>query len=155
MATLASRILVPVDFSILSAPALGYAITLAKLCSAKLYLLHVIENLIADEEDISLLRIDLKELQEVDHQRVKRAQQRLYNLIDESTRQTVDVECIVRGGKPFETIVKIAKECNIDLIVMTTHGRTGLTHMIIGSTAENVVRTAPCPVLTIRHMVID
>ncbi|MBI4530254.1 MAG: universal stress protein, partial [Candidatus Latescibacteria bacterium] len=59
MTTTISRILVPVDFSGLSAPAREYAIALAKLCGAKLYLIHVIENLIPDEEDLSLLRIDL------------------------------------------------------------------------------------------------
>lgn len=145
-----SRILVPVDFSDLSAPARVYAANLARLCGAKLYFIHVIEDLIPDEEDLSLLRIDLTQMKEIDHRRMERAKQRLFGLVDEPTRKAVELDCIVRGGKPFDAIVQAAEDLSIDLIVMTTHGRTGLLHMILGSTAENIIRTARCPVLTIR-----
>jgi nucleotide-binding universal stress UspA family protein len=58
---------------------------------------------------------------------------------------------IVRAAKPAEAIVHYAKEHNVDLVVMGTHGRRGFAHMVMGSVTERVVRTAPCPVLTVRH----
>ena len=58
---------------------------------------------------------------------------------------------VVRQGPPFLEIVRYAQEANIDLIVLGTHGRGGLAHMLLGSVAEKVVRKAPCPVLTVRH----
>ncbi len=58
---------------------------------------------------------------------------------------------VVRQGPPFLEIVRYAQEANIDLIVLGTHGRGGLAHMLLGSVAEKVVREAPCPVLTVRH----
>ncbi|HHT9155858.1 MAG TPA: universal stress protein, partial [Candidatus Tripitaka sp. YC43] len=63
----------------------------------------------------------------------------------------VDVETIVSMGIPAIEIINAAKEKGVDLIVMGTHGRTGIAHVVIGSVAENVVRKSPCPVLTVRH----
>ena len=62
----------------------------------------------------------------------------------------LDVTAVVREGTPFVEIVRLGKEMDIDLIVMPTHGRTGISHLIIGSTAERVVRKASCPVLVVR-----
>ena len=72
-------------------------------------------------------------------------------MVHEKDGKRVAVEAIVVVGKPIEEILKVAKEKKIDLIVMGTHGRTGIPHVVIGSVAENVVRKASCPVLTVRH----
>jgi nucleotide-binding universal stress UspA family protein len=73
---------------------------------------------------------------------------RLRDLVPDAYRETWDVEIAV--GRPADTIVRLAREYHADLIVMGTHGRTGLEHMVMGSVAEKVVRLAPCPVLTVK-----
>jgi nucleotide-binding universal stress UspA family protein len=74
---------------------------------------------------------------------------KLNDLIPEGHRGTWQVE--TAAGNPADAIVRLAEERNVDLIVMGTHGRTGLQHVLLGSVAEKVVRLAPCPVLTVRH----
>ena len=74
---------------------------------------------------------------------------RLHDLVPEAFRATWDVAIGV--GRPADTIVRLARERNADLIVMATHGRTGLEHVVLGSVAEKVVRLAPCPVLTVKY----
>lgn len=74
---------------------------------------------------------------------------RLRDLVPEAFRGTWEVEIAV--GRPADTIVRLARERNVDLIVMATHGRTGLGHAVLGSVAEKVVRLAPCPVLTVKY----
>jgi Universal stress protein UspA and related nucleotide-binding proteins len=74
---------------------------------------------------------------------------RLRDLVPEAYRDTWKVEIAI--GRPADTIVRLARERRADLIVMATHGRTGLEHMVLGSVAEKVVRLAPCPVLTVKH----
>jgi nucleotide-binding universal stress UspA family protein len=65
--------------------------------------------------------------------------------------QGLHVRREVREGTPFYEIIRFAREGDVDLIVMGTHGHTGLTHVLLGSVTEKVVRKAPCPVLTVRH----
>jgi len=67
------------------------------------------------------------------------------------TEKTIELKRFVARGIPAEEIVDFARNNEIDLIVMSTHGRTGLKHVLMGSTTEKVVRKAPCPVLSIRH----
>jgi nucleotide-binding universal stress UspA family protein len=74
---------------------------------------------------------------------------RLRDLVPGPFRETWDVAIAV--GRPADTIVRFARERKADLIVMATHGRTGLEHMVLGSVAEKVVRLAPCPVLTVKY----
>jgi nucleotide-binding universal stress UspA family protein len=71
-------------------------------------------------------------------------------MLPEAQRSKVEVTRRVVVGIPYRKIVEVAEEEKSDLIVMTTHGRTGLSHLVMGSVAEKIVRTAPCPVLTIR-----
>jgi nucleotide-binding universal stress UspA family protein len=71
-------------------------------------------------------------------------------MLSEAQASKMDVARRVVVGIPYRKIVDVAEEETIDLIVMTTHGRTGLSHLVMGSVAEKIVRTAPCPVLTIR-----
>jgi nucleotide-binding universal stress UspA family protein len=74
---------------------------------------------------------------------------RLHDLVPEACRGTWEVGIAI--GRPADTIVRFAREHNVDLIIMATHGRTGLEHMVLGSVAEKVVRLAPCPVLTVKY----
>jgi nucleotide-binding universal stress UspA family protein len=84
-------------------------------------------------------------------ERQKKFREQLQIVLPEHIKKSLKVEEILRIGVPFLEIVKAAKEREVDLIVMGTHGRTGLSHVLIGSVAENVVHHAPCPVLTVKH----
>jgi len=76
---------------------------------------------------------------------------KLLDCIPEEIRDDMDVEAIVTQGIPFAEIISTAKEKEIDMIVIGSHGRTGISHMMLGSVSEKVVRKAPCPVLTVRQ----
>jgi nucleotide-binding universal stress UspA family protein len=81
----------------------------------------------------------------------KSAEEAMSKFVTEETRKEVEVETAISQGTPFLEILKFAKDKEIDLIVIATHGRTGLRHVLFGSVAEKVVRKSPCPVLSIRH----
>jgi nucleotide-binding universal stress UspA family protein len=142
-----SRILCPVDFSQSSDYALHYAVDLARTFDAQLTLLHVVEvpflpsYAMAGVPDLSL---PLEQIEEG-------ARKGLARLVEQCRKSHPKVETEMRTGTAFMEIITYAREINADMIVMGTHGRTGLSHIIIGSVAEKVVRKAPCPVLTIRH----
>jgi nucleotide-binding universal stress UspA family protein len=80
----------------------------------------------------------------------KSARVNLLSVASADFEEFVHVKPLVRTGKPFREIVSLARQENIDLIVIATHGRTGLNRMVLGSTAEQVIRHAPCPVLVVR-----
>jgi len=81
----------------------------------------------------------------------ERARQELDKLAKEEIPDSVPVKTIIKTGKPFLEIIENAGELDVDLIIIATHGRTGVEHILFGSTAEKVVRKAPCPVLTLRE----
>lgn len=139
-------ILFPTDFSNGALAAMDYALSLAQDYKAKLILLYVIQDIsIAEWYIPSTLSVaDLVE----DMQ--KSAWKEMEKWAAEAGARVKDVEKIVERGVPFVEIIRTAKEKNADLIVIGTHGRTGIDHMLFGSTAEKVVRKAPCPVLTVR-----
>ena len=139
-------ILFPTDFSNGARAAMDHAISLAKDYQAKLILLYVIQDISIAEWYIPS-SISAGELIE-DMQ--KSAWQEMDKWIAEVSKQVKDVEKMVVRGVPFVEIIQTAKERNADLIVIGTHGRTGIDHMLFGSTAEKVVRKAACPVLTVR-----
>ena len=87
----------------------------------------------------------------IEQELVHTAEQKLAEIVLDKIPQQVKAEIYVRNGRPSHEIVAAAKELDADFIVISTHGRTGLKHAFIGSTAENVVRHAPCPVLTLRE----
>jgi nucleotide-binding universal stress UspA family protein len=133
------RILVPVDFSESSEPALKFAAKLAAGFKAELSLLHVIEPCLPTGDlalDLARMRIDFK----------KGAQRRLEELLK---RCSMACRAVVRAGSPSQQILEEAEEIGADLIVIGTHGRTGLPHLLIGSVAERVLRLAYCPVLVL------
>jgi universal stress protein A len=139
-------ILCPIDFSEISANALEYAVFLASHHHAELLILHVVEQL-HEFEHYQILVLTPQELAE---EMEKQAHEKLTKLT-EQIKKTVKVETVVRHGKPFVEIIKEAKEKDMDLIVMASHGRTGVSHMLMGSVAEKVVRKANCPVLIVRN----
>jgi len=140
------KILCPIDYSNCSMNALTYAAELALKDAARLYLMYV------KDERVSAYG-GLKFDAEFNHaaETVTGMEQKLRSSISEEIRNCINVEVLIRVGVPFEEILKVARDKEVDLIVMGTHGRTGITHMVIGSVAENVIRKAPCPVLCIRN----
>jgi nucleotide-binding universal stress UspA family protein len=139
-------ILFPTDFSNGARAAMDHAVSLARDYKAKLILLYVIQDISIAEWYIpsSLSVTDLVE----DMQRS--AGKEMDKWAAEVSAKVKEVEKLVVRGVPFVEIIKTAKEMDADLIVIGTHGRTGIDHMLFGSTAEKVVRKAPCPVLTVR-----
>jgi nucleotide-binding universal stress UspA family protein len=150
------RILAPTDFSRFSGFALEWAANLAEALQSELILLHVIpeeEGQIMEEvfgEDAAV-RIPKGIRQNVVEERRKKFQEQFDIVLPRHLKKTIQVEEVLRIGIPFLEIIKIAKEKDVDLVVMGTHGRTGLAHVLIGSVAEKVVHHAHCPVLTIKH----
>ena len=140
------NILCPIDYSVYSEKALEYAIEFAAKYQAKLYLIHVLDIRIYDMNDPDLYNVSI-----VDKDTIDRLKERLLRCIREDIKEKISVEAVVVQGVPFTEIIRAAKEYMADLVVLGTHGRTGLSQAIMGSVAERVVRKSPCPVLTIRH----
>ena len=140
------RILLPTDFSNYSAAATQYACELATRFNAELHILHTLEHHLSSTPAFGF-GLDLPTF--VSESRAA-AEKKLAGIIDAGWSTGRSVVRSIFEGSPRVEIVRYAREANIDLIVLSTHGRTGLSHVMIGSVAENVVRTAPCPVLTVR-----
>jgi nucleotide-binding universal stress UspA family protein len=81
----------------------------------------------------------------------REVEQQLQQAVSAEWQQKIKIERVTRRGAPFLEVIRYAKEAPVDLIVMGTHGRGAIAHMLLGSVAEKVVRKAPCPVLTIRQ----
>jgi nucleotide-binding universal stress UspA family protein len=141
------KILVPIDFSDYSKSALKYAVNFAKKFNAELYLIYVVEPIIYPP-DFSMGQIAIPTL---DLGMDKRAFEELNKLAEKEIPKELIANTIVKTGKPFIEFIESAEEENIDLIIIATHGHTGMEHILFGSTAEKVVRKAPCPVLTLRE----
>lgn len=143
------KVLVPVDFSKDSLRAAEYARTFSKPFDAQLLLLHVIEPIYyASPADMYAASPNLALL--IEEQR-KAAQAQLQQLADKLSREGAKVQTLLKSGSPAQVIADTAKRVKADLIIMATHGRTGLAHVLLGSVAERVIRLAPCPVLTVRR----
>ena len=141
------KILVPIDFSNYSQNLLNYSNSFAKIFGAKIFLIHVVEPIIYPV-DFSMGQIDFPA---TDSDIAKKAKEELQNLANTSIDENTETEVIIKSGKPFVEINETARELDIDLIIIATHGHTGVEHLLFGSTAEKVVRKAPCPVLTLRE----
>ncbi|HWL09340.1 MAG TPA: universal stress protein [Planctomicrobium sp.] len=142
-----SKILVPTDFSEFSKHALQYGCELARRFGAELTLLHVVEDiypLVADPGVMVGSTMDfVGDLQQS-------AEKGLAGFVPDDWCDGLIVHRQVVVGVPFMEIVRCANEQQMDLIIVTTHGRTGLAHVLLGSVAEKIVRRSPCPVLTVR-----
>jgi universal stress protein A len=143
-----TKILVPIDFSDYSKNALKYATQFAKRFNAKLILIYVVEPIIYPA-DFSMGQVAIPSTDIDLHSRAEEELNNLASTIDSS----LQVETLIKTGKPFVEINETAKEKDVDLVIIATHGHTGVEHLLFGSTAEKVVRKAPCPVLTLREPV--
>ena len=139
-----TRILLPTDFSELSSHATKYACALAEQFAAELHVLHVYEKFTLPESSLGVdWTLVLAEAKQA-------AERQMAEVLGGLWRADRPVVKAFVEGTPFVEIIRYAKEHDIDLIVLGTHGRSGIAHMLIGSVAEKVVRKAPCPVLTVR-----
>ena len=143
-----SRILVPVDFSPASLKALEYAADFAKPLGAELSALFVVEPIYYAVPDLAGAAAGTT-VGLIEEQR-KSGKRQLERLQARYAKRRIKLRTLLQTGTPYQAIVDSAKSLRADLIVMSTHGRTGMTHLLLGSVAERVVRTASCPVLTIR-----
>ena len=143
-----TKILVPVDFSPHAERAFGYATALARRLGAELTLVHVVEDPYATGAwgADAYLPNSAELLQEV----IVSAGRELTTWTEREAATGLTVKTAVIPGRPAQSIIGHAASEGSDLIVMGTHGRTGLAHAVMGSVAERVLRKAPCPVLTIR-----
>jgi nucleotide-binding universal stress UspA family protein len=141
------KILHPTDFSEVSEAAFVSAVTLGREHDAELVLLHILTTSSPYEIEAVGWR-DLYEADEADRRRAARAE--LAVLVGRVERSGVRGATLLADGVPHREIVRIAASIHADLIVMGTHGRSGLDHLLLGSTAARVIRAADCPVLTMR-----
>ena len=141
------RILAPTDFSPHSQRAVRYACAMAEKFGAELHLVHVLSEIIPAGPDPLLMPVMPPQFYEENEGRAKETLQQILN---PSWGKPASLATAVRWGSPVESIVAYAIEHRVDLITIATHGRTGLSHVLLGSVAEHIVREAPCPVLTIR-----
>jgi len=142
------RILVPTDFSKSSSNALTYAGAFAEKFGAELYLIHVVQDLsLFIPEAVLVGPVPAPPAEQF----LAAARTALERAIQGLSFPGVTIHSEVLEGSAFDAIIRFAREKDIDLIVMGTHGHTGLAHLLLGSVAEKVVRLAPCPVLTVRH----
>ncbi len=142
------RILCPVDFSEPSVHALEYAVELGRQWNAEVELLHVLQPVVYGVGSSgTFTALEAQVWNEV----TQAADQQLKDLAEKVRQRHARTESHLATGVPFVEIVQRARAREVDLIVMGTHGRTGVAHALIGSCAERVVRKAPCPVLTVKH----
>lgn len=155
-------ILIPTDFSEASEAAVMYGVALARAFNSQLHLLHIVvrhdlDVIVARQRALESLDTEVAAtespagLEEVAHHA---ARELLGKFLTEQEQKDLRVEYVLRAtgmGGPSVEIVHYAKEQDVDLIVMGTHGRSFAAHILLGSVAEAVVRRSPCPVLTVRH----
>ncbi|MEE4253195.1 MAG: universal stress protein [Desulfuromusa sp.] len=141
-----TKVLTAIDFSDSSDNAFQMALSMAKSFSAQLIVLHVINEPV-DLRGFYVPHISFEKLEE-------EIEEGAHKMMESFCRKNLadydDYECLIVAGLPYEQIIKQAEEKAADLIVLGTHGRTGLDHVLFGSTAEKVVRKSSVPVLTVR-----
>jgi universal stress protein A len=139
------RILVATDFSPASKPALKEAIALAKGNGTKLLITHAysLPSLTEAQPAAGVY-------EQLNRNLKTEAQKKLQALVEEARKEGVEAEALVLSGVPFEAITEAAREKKADLVIMGTHGRTGVPRFFVGSVASRVISTAPCPVMTVR-----
>jgi nucleotide-binding universal stress UspA family protein len=147
METTIKKVLVPIDFSDYSKSALKYAVNFAISFNAEIILIYVVEPIIYPP-DFSMGQIAMPS---INTEWDDRAKEELQKLAKSEISGVASVKTVLKTGKPFVEIIETAKEEDVDLIIIATHGHSGVEHILFGSTAEKVVRKAPCPVLTLRE----
>jgi len=140
------NIIVTTDLSKLSFTAFEYAAGIAKQYSAKIHLVYVLEKI---PPFLAIRSFDVTEDQVMESMKNEAMEQLKKASSKLSSESSLEVVPILRGGTDYDEIVKYSKEIDSDLIIITTHGRTGILHTLLGSVAEKVIRYAKCPVLVI------
>jgi len=145
------RILVPTDFSSYSDNALRHAIDMARQYHATVYLLHVIDEHI--QQCAADYCLSDTVMTEIEHESMVTSNDKLHQQVTRVSGNSQDVEIIpyLKRGIPFDEILKEQEEKTIDLIVIASHGRTGIRRILIGSVAEKITRNASCPVMLVRN----
>ncbi|MCS7229953.1 MAG: universal stress protein [Candidatus Kryptonium sp.] len=139
------KILLPTDLSPASISAFKYAKSLAEKYGASIYVLYILENI----PILAIHGLDLT-LERVEKNMEENAKQQLEKIVKENLKTKSKVQIFIRKGVVDDEILKFADEKKVDLIVMGTHGRTGIEYTLLGSITEKIVRKAKCPVLTIK-----
>ncbi len=139
------RVLAPIDFSRHSLKAVDYAGLIAQQFKARVIFLHVIEEMIHP----AFYAAQIESLFQLDPRLKTRAMERLKSFVN---RPDLEADYVVLEGKPYKEILEYASQQQVDLIVMATRGLTGLDYILLGSTAERVVRLSQCAVLTVGHV---
>jgi nucleotide-binding universal stress UspA family protein len=143
------EVLVPTDFGEAADSALAYGQELARRFGATLHVVHIAQNIYLQAFGAETYAAMAPRLQE---QLEREARAQLDALLADADKTYPPTKsAVMTSSTPAYAIVDYAKEHEIDLIVMGTHGRGALAHVVMGSVAERVVRSAPCPVLTVRH----
>jgi nucleotide-binding universal stress UspA family protein len=141
------KILVPCDFSTYAEHALTWAVRLAQVENAKIILVNAVPIL----PNLSFTEVPvLVDIPKIEHQLIASSEEQLRKFVAGHNTGNVPIESRAMLGDPFAVICHVAEEEQADLIVLGSHGRTGLSHVFLGSVAERVVRHAPCPVLVAR-----
>jgi len=141
-----NNILVPIDFSNYSEKALAYASEIAQSYNAQLQVLHIIEETMHPAFSVTGKSSIFDLVPDIKDDSRKRAEKILSNFVSDRVKSKI----FIQGGRAANDIIKFAKENSTDLIVIATHGLTGLEHMLLGSVTEKVVRMAHCPVFTVK-----
>jgi nucleotide-binding universal stress UspA family protein len=144
-----NRILVATDFGEAAEAALNYGRALARVFGASLTVLHVAEDLLTASFGIEGYVGGYPDFQRSIEEGARKQLESL--LSDEDRTELGAIPVLRTSGSPALTIVNYARDVHADLIIMGTHGRGAMAHLLMGSVAERVVRTAPCPVLTVKH----
>jgi universal stress protein A len=140
------KILLATDFSDYSEVACEYALTLASTFNSSLQVVHVINEPV----DLRGFYVPHISFEQLEKEIETSAATMMETFCRDNLKDFSNFETSVVTGIPYEEIIRVATEKESSLIIIGTHGRTGLDHLIFGSTAERVVRSAPCPVMTIR-----
>jgi nucleotide-binding universal stress UspA family protein len=148
-----NKILAATDFSDDSQNAIAYAEEVARKFSAEIVVLHVDQPLapVMVSPDLGPAALDMGAMSRIAEEQRLLAQRELDKLVNRLREAGFKARSLLRVGAPFLEIIHAAQSENADLIVLGTHGRTGLAHVLLGSVAERVVQKSPCPVLTVRH----
>jgi len=145
-----NTILLPTDGSECSAKAMAYALSFARQYGGRVVALHVMDQRWEEQTRAVFAEVGQDLAQKIRNGYEEEARRILREVTDAASKVGVPVESKVLTGIPFEDIVRVAQQLPADIIIMGTHGRAGMSHLLLGSVAEKVVRRAPCPVLTVR-----